>query len=70
MITLEVNSLNAVENALLITLSLLKLELNGSVISISSILKVLLFALIVGNKTNKKVDKQTIMRDTILKYFF
>ena len=69
-IILEVNSLNAAENALLIIFSLLKLALNGSDISIFSILKVLLLAFIVDERTNMKMYKHIIILDTILKFFF
>ena len=55
--TLEANSLNAEENALLITFSLLNVTLNGSDISMSFILKILLFALVIDNETKIKVDK-------------
>ena len=69
-IILEVNSLNATEKPLLITFSLLKLLSNGSEISISLILKILLSTLVVGIVTKIKVDKQIIIKDTILKIFF
>ena len=57
-------------NALLITFSLLNLLSNGSEISISLILKILLSTIVVGMVTKIKVDKQIIIKDTILKNFF
>ena len=57
----EDNSWNALSKALLITLSLLKLALNGSDISISLILKILLKAVVEDNKQKNKVDKQIII---------
>ena len=56
-VILNVNSSNALENALLITFSLLKLLSKGSEISISSILKILLCALVVIIRAKLKVDK-------------
>ena len=58
---LEINSLNATEKASLITFSLLKLLLNGSEISISLILKILLSAFVIGIVAKIKVDKQIII---------
>ena len=67
---LELNSLNASEKALLITFSLLKSLLNGSEISISSTLKILLCTLVLIMRPKIKVDKQIIVQDKILKFFF
>ena len=64
---LEFNSSNATTKALLITFSLLKLVLNGSDISISAILKILLSALVIRIELNSKVDKQIIAKDKNLK---
>ena len=69
-IIVDVNSLNALEKALLITFSLSKLILNGSEISISSILKILLSTFDVNIELKNKVDKQKIIKETILINFF
>ena len=60
-IIVEDNSWNALSKALLITLSLLKLALNGSDISISFILKILPMAVVEDNKEKIKLDKQIII---------
>ena len=55
---IDINSIKASLNALLITFSLLKLELKGSSISMSFILKILPMAVVEDNKEKIKSTKK------------